>query len=119
MEFFKNFHTALCLPKESVCQCELALEEILVNIIHYAYPDGNPGDLELRLGYKDNQLTFETRDSGVEFDSCKASTPDTSIPVEERQIGGLGIHLVRNIVDNMSYRRENDRNILTMMKDFS
>ena len=95
----------------------LAAEEILVNVIRYAYPGGT-GDLTIACTFTggNNELTIDIADSGMEFNPLLAAPPDTSLPVEERPIGGLGIFIVRKIMDEVRYRRENGRNVLTMIK---
>lgn len=95
----------------------LAAEEILVNVIRYAYP-GGAGDLTIACTFTggNNELSIDIADSGIEFNPLLAAPPDTSLPVEERPIGGLGIFIVRKIMDEVRYRRENGRNVLTMIK---
>ncbi|OGV49357.1 MAG: hypothetical protein A2017_01475 [Lentisphaerae bacterium GWF2_44_16] len=116
MEFLKNFFTDCRIDSSVAMQIELAVEEALVNIISYAYHD-NDGDMELSCDIStDRKLTCVISDSGTAFDSLQKEEPDLSIPVEERAIGGLGIFLVRKMMDDVQYKRENDRNILTLMK---
>lgn len=92
----------------------LVLEEALVNVICYAYPEGVTGEIALDAEYDaaSGDLTFEISDSGRPFDPTCAASPDIDVPVEERSIGGLGIYLVRSLSDRMEYSRREDRNIL-------
>jgi len=93
---------------------ELALEELLVNIISYAYPEGEgPIELTCRPDAR-NRLVFEIADSGVPFNMLAYGDPDTIAEIEERRIGGLGIFFVKQLMDEVHYRREDDRNILTI-----
>lgn len=93
---------------------ELAIEEILVNIISYAYPGGE-GHIEVTCRPDDrNRLVFEIADSGAPFNMLAYDDPDRTAKIEERRIGGLGIFLVKQLMDEVHYRRENDRNILTI-----
>lgn len=93
---------------------ELALEEVLVNIINYAYSDG-PGSIELRMATPDGRgIIIEIEDRGSPFDPLAAPEADTSASLEDRNIGGLGIFFVRRIMDRVEYRREDGRNILAM-----
>jgi len=92
----------------------LVLEEAFVNICHYAYPDGT-GDAEIACTGDGADFTLEITDSGAPFDILSLPEPDTSAPIMERQIGGLGIHFIRTLSDSVSYRHENDRNILKMV----
>jgi len=96
-------------------QIRLASEEVLVNIINYAYPD-KPGDIEISYEIKDKQITIDISDSGVPFDPLKKPDPDITLSIEERPIGGLGIFLTKKIMNEVIYRRENNHNILTMAK---
>ena len=93
---------------------ELAVEEILVNIIGYAYP-GKKGAIELTVGENDMRgFVIEIGDSGIPFDPLSVPEADTRSPLEERKIGGLGIFFMRKVVDVAHYRYENGKNILTL-----
>lgn len=94
----------------------LALKEAVVNVMNYAYPKGTTGDLKVESSFSGDTLSFTVSDSGTPFDPTKMPDPDTTLSVEERPIGGLGIFLVRQIMDEVSYRYEDKRNILTMKK---
>lgn len=94
----------------------LASEEALVNVINYAYPDKN-GSVEITYDVDEGRrLVVEIVDSGVAFNPLLAPEPDIESPPENRKIGGLGIYLVRSIMDDLSYRRDEGRNILTLTK---
>jgi serine/threonine-protein kinase RsbW len=95
----------------------LASEEALVNVINYAYP-GTQGIVTLNCGpcVGEPGLAIRIEDSGVAFDPLARPAPDITIPLEERPIGGLGIFMVRQIMDRVSYERAGDRNVLTMVK---
>jgi len=103
------------IDKKMLFQLRLACEEVIVNIINYAYPDSK-GSMEISYDINDNELVIVISDSGVPFNPIKKEEPDLNIPLEERKIGGLGIFLVRNIMDQVEYQRDNGRNILTMRK---
>ena len=94
----------------------LALEEAVTNVINYAYPADVYGSVELDASRKGDELTFVLSDSGKAFDPTAKPEVDISASVEDRPIGGLGIHLVRQIMDSVSYERKDDMNILTMTK---
>lgn len=100
---------------ERIDRIQLACEEVLVNVINYAYP-GKNGDLEIAIESVEKGLKITVADSGIPFDPLSLPMPDINAPMEERRIGGLGIYLMRKIMDEVTYRRENDRNILTMVK---
>jgi anti-sigma regulatory factor (Ser/Thr protein kinase) len=93
---------------------ELAVEEVLTNIMHYAY-EGAEGDIRV-VCRSDNQqwFTIEIIDNGKAFDITAVPTPDLTGALSERKIGGLGIHFVKMLTDDVLYRREGDRNILEM-----
>ena len=95
----------------------LALEEAVTNVMMYAYPKGQHGNANLKAILKDGSIEFVLWDKGIAFDPTAAPEADTTLGVEERAIGGLGIHLVRNIMDKVSYENKNGMNILTMIKN--
>ncbi|MBR0174698.1 MAG: SpoIIE family protein phosphatase [Bacteroidales bacterium] len=95
----------------------LALEEAVTNVINYAYPKGTYGSIELDASLEGNELKFVLSDSGKEFDPTLRPEADINAGVEDRPIGGLGIHLVRQIMDSVSYERKEGMNILTMTKN--
>jgi anti-sigma regulatory factor (Ser/Thr protein kinase) len=98
-------------------QLRLATEEILVNVISYAYP-GQNGDVTLSTDQTSGRegVRVEIIDAGTPFDPLSKPAPDLTVPIKDRQIGGLGIFLLREIMSEVSYRRENGRNILTFIK---
>ncbi|MEN6374336.1 MAG: ATP-binding protein [Smithella sp.] len=102
---------------EKISAIELALEEVLVNIIKHAYKEcGIDGAIEIRCRKNDaGSLIIEIMDYGMPFDIFSVSEPDISADIDERQIGGLGIFFVKKLMDDVHYRRENDRNILTLV----
>ena len=105
-----------CSMKNTTAIC-VAIEEVFVNVAHYAYADGN-GTAVLDVGFdKDTRdVTFVLSDSGKPFDPLKKPDPDITLSVEERQIGGLGIFIVKKTMDSVTYSYENGKNILTMIK---
>lgn len=100
-------------------QINLAIEEAVVNVIKYAYPTGTKGDILLTCIAKGDSLQFVLADKGKPFDPTKQPPADTSLPAEQRQIGGLGIFLVKQIMDEVSYERKDDTNVLTMTKKYT
>jgi len=94
----------------------LALEEIVTNVIMYAYPKGTEGFAEIKVRTRDDAIDFEVSDSGKPFDPTAVPEVDINLGAEERKIGGLGIHLARKIMDVISYERKNNKNILTLTK---
>lgn len=94
----------------------LAVEEAVVNVMKYAYPDREPSHIILEAEANDLMLTFILHDKGMPFDATKAAEVDVEQQAEQRVEGGLGIHLMRHYMDHISYERKNDENILTMQK---
>ena len=94
----------------------LAIEEAVVNVMSYAYPEGEAGTVDIEAVTDESGITFRIIDSGIPFDPTTKGEVDTTLSAEERSIGGLGIHLVRQIMDSIAYQREGDRNILTLQK---
>lgn len=92
----------------------LAVEEAVVNIINYAYGD-TKGDFEIACAsHKDGRFTVEISDTGIPFNILLMPPPDITADIAERRIGGLGVHLIKNLMDEVAYRYEDNRNILTL-----
>jgi serine/threonine-protein kinase RsbW len=91
----------------------LALEEALTNIISYGFPDGERHEIEVGVVYDGSSLTASISDDGAAFDPLSQTAPDIHASVEERKVGGLGIHLLRTLTDSVDYRRADGRNHLT------
>ena len=108
---------AVGMDMSTTMQMNLAIEEAVVNVMEYAYPQGETGEVTIEVSVADGLLDINIIDSGAPFDPTQKSDPDTSLPVEERSIGGLGIFLVRQVMDTVSYRRDNGKNILTFTKN--
>ncbi len=94
----------------------LACEEIVVNIIRYAYSDISQGYIKIDISLDGRELHIEIRDGGTPFNPLGRETPDTALPPEERDIGGLGIYLVRRMMDRVCYMRHNGENCLLLVK---
>ncbi len=94
----------------------LALEEAVVNVMDYAYPDGQKGDVDIEVTADQQWLTFVISDTGIAFDPTAKEDVDTTLSAEERPIGGLGIFLVRQLMDVIDYKREGNKNVLTLRK---
>ena len=99
-------------------QMNLALEEAVVNVMTYAYPAGTIGNVNIEAQANDERLQFTIIDSGIPFDPTTKDEVDTTLSAEERPIGGLGIHLVRQLMDSINYERIDGKNVLTLRKKF-
>lgn len=115
--FVDNVCSRLNIDGSTVMQMNLALEEAVVNVMNYAYPKGTKGDVDIRALCDGAHMKFVLIDSGTPFDPTKHQTPDVQLSADERAIGGLGIFLVTQIMDNVSYERRNEKNILTLCKN--
>ena len=104
------------LDTKTVFEVNLALDELLTNVISYAYKDDKEHEIQLVLEKESGRLILTLEDDGLPFNPMDIPEPDTSVPIEEREIGGLGIHFVRKFMDSFDYRRESDRNIVTLVK---
>jgi sigma-B regulation protein RsbU (phosphoserine phosphatase) len=105
-----------CPMKIQMAVC-VAIEEVFVNVAHYAYGDGE-GDMSLGIGFdkETRAITFCMTDKGVPFDPLQNPDPDITLSAEEREIGGLGIFITKQTMDSVTYTYENGKNILTMIK---
>ena len=105
-----------CPMKTQMAIC-VAIEEVFVNVAHYAYPDST-GDMTLHIGFDElnRTVTFRMTDKGVPFDPLQKPDPDITLPAEAREIGGLGIFIAKKTMDSICYAYENGENILTMIK---
>ena len=105
-----------CPMKTQMAIC-VALEEVFVNVAHYAYPCGE-GDMTLSIAFDEasRAVTFRMADQGVPFDPLQKPDPDITLSAEDRQIGGLGIFIAKKTMDSIQYAYENGENVLTMIK---
>lgn len=102
-------------PMSVAMQISVAVEELFVNIAHYAYP-GETGSMKLGVDVADGVATLRVVDYGIPFDPLKRADPDVTLAAESRNIGGLGIFMVKKIMDDVQYERKDNQNILTMKK---
>lgn len=98
-------------------QLDVAIDELFTNIASYAY-DSELGEVTVRFEFDAEKRVASVTfiDSGVPFDPTRRRDPDVTLPAEERQLGGLGIYLVKKTMDEMTYRREDGKNVLTIGK---
>jgi len=94
----------------------IVLEELITNLAKYGYRDRPAGSAEVRLQLDESRLTLEVVDDGDPFDPLEAPPPDFDAPLEERAVGGLGLHIMRALADEVSYRRAGERNVLQLMR---
>lgn len=95
----------------------MVFDELLANVISYAYSDEEVHSIEIAIDYIDSQLSITVVDDGVPFNPFTREDPDTTLSIEDREIGGLGILLVKNTMDETDYQRRHNRNIVTLIKN--
>ncbi len=105
------------VSSEMLYPLNLVLDEIITNVISYGYEDEGEHEIIVRLAVEQDTFIGEVEDDGIAFNPLDNKEVDTSTPLEEKGIGGLGVHFAKTLMDGLSYKRENDRNILTMRKN--
>lgn len=108
------------LAPTALFDLHLALDEVLTNVVSYGYDDTRQHEIVVRLALPSvdgtPRIEVEVEDDGRPFNPLEAAAPDVNAPVEERPIGGLGIYLVRRVMDDLEYRRQQGKNVLVMRK---
>ena len=119
LSFVEDFLGQHDCPPKTLMQIDIAVEEIFVNIASYAYA-GDVGETVISVDVTDDPASavIEFSDSGLPFDPLKKPDPDVTLSADERQIGGLGIFMVKKTMDEVSYKYENGQNVLTIRKKF-
>ena len=107
------------LPSGTVADMNVALDEVLSNIIKYGYTDSNRHEISIRFMVSTLELTAEVEDDGRPFDPLSVPPPELHEPLAERKIGGLGIHFLRTILTEVGYCRAGDRNRLVLKKSLA
>ena len=115
-EFVEGVCEAVGFDAALTMQMNLAIEEAVVNVINYAYPPGTHGVINIKAQANDERLKFVIIDSGTPFDPTVKDDVDISLPAEQRPIGGLGIHLVRQLMDTINYEYTDGQNVLSLRK---
>lgn len=113
-DFLEKTGEKFGMSEERIQALNLVLEEAVSNVIFYAYPEESGRQIEVTMVVKEGVLEVVVRDSGRPFDPTARLQPDVGLAPDEREIGGLGIFLIRRIMDRVAYRRENGENVLTM-----
>ena len=115
--FIDEWLESLDCGMKTQTQIDLAVDELFTNIASYAYAPGS-GEATIQLDYDEASRVASVTfiDSGVPYDPLQKPDPDVTLSAEEREIGGLGIYMAKKATDRMDYRREDDRNILTIYK---
>lgn len=115
--FVEHFSAAHGLSEDDAANINLVLDEIVTNVMRHGYEDRGEHEIHVTLGFDRGVAEIEVRDDGKAFDPfTQAPPPKLDVPIEERPIGGLGVYIVRELVDTTAYRREDGRNVVTMTK---
>ena len=114
--FVKGIAAKLSLERSLASKLRLAVEEAVVNVMEYAYPKGTTGQVDIRATSDGQRLRFVITDNGIPFNPTEVSQADTTLSAEERPVGGLGILLVRQLMDSINYERIGSQNVLTLQK---
>lgn len=115
-QFIDEIGEELGLSMELTMNLNLVMEEMVVNIISYAYPEGSDAEIELLAKSDNKELTLVLSDQGREFDPTMKEDSDMSVNPALRDLGGMGIFIVKNIMNKVTYQRLDGRNLLTMTK---
>ena len=107
------------LSKNCKLDLNLVLEELLTNIISHGYADEGEHYIQITISHENGMLVVCVEDDGIPFNPVAAEAPDIKSPLEAREIGGLGIHLIKQVMDDILYERVGNRNILTLKKMIS
>lgn len=115
-DFLQDAIAGLPLNEQDRLKIELALHEICVNIVRYAYPRGRKGEMAIRIWRDDGSLYIEVRDKGIPFNPVRKKNPDLTVKLRRGVPGGLGVYFFKTLMDGLSYRRAGGQNILTVRK---
>lgn len=117
VEFLQRVWQDWALPDAAAFPFELALDEVFMNVVmHGTTPDGSPREVSVLLRHAGSAVTMVMEDDGPAFDPLTLDAPDIDAPIEERELGGLGVFLVRELMDELSYAYTGTHNQLTMRK---
>ncbi|PKO96076.1 MAG: ATP-binding protein [Bacteroidetes bacterium HGW-Bacteroidetes-7] len=117
--FLEELGISWGMPDYLTANLNLVIEEALSNTILYGYDDADNHSIEIILTKSDGQISITIKDDGLEFDPTKKRDPDTTLSAEERPVGGLGIFLIKQLMDNVQYLREEKINYLILTKNIT
>jgi serine/threonine-protein kinase RsbW len=115
----KSFGLVHELQKRTIFETNLALEEIFTNIITYGHDDTNRHQVQFSLQCNEKSINIQIKDDGTPFNLLEADAVDLEADLEQRSVGGVGIHLVRKFMDDVTYQRVGAKNVVTLRKNFS
>ena len=115
--FVDEICEAVGIDMSSAMKMNLAIEEAVVNVMNYAYPSGTKGEVRIEAKVHEGYVEFVISDDGKPFNPTEVKDADTTLSVEERDIGGLGIFLVKHYMDKVKYKYVDGQNVLTLRKN--
>jgi serine/threonine-protein kinase RsbW len=115
-EMLEEFGERIGLAPRCLFEMNLAIDELFTNIVSYGFTDDREHRIRVVLDSDGKQITVTIEDDGAPFNPLKARKPDLDVPLEETPVGGLGIHLCKNMMDNLSYNRSANKNVVTLRK---
>ena len=101
----EKFGQSMGLSQKCIFEANLALDELFTNIISYGFDDKNEHTISITISLQDDELVFNIEDDGIPFNPTNVESPDLECTIEECRIGGLGIHLAKNLMDEVCYQR--------------
>lgn len=110
----EDFGVSLGLSKKTLFQMKLVMEEVFTNIISYGFKDETVHLIRITISHENGMLKLRTEDDGIPFNPTEVEAPDLSCPIEDREVGGLGCYLTKRLMDNIEYKRIDNKNILTL-----
>ena len=113
---FAGFVETHALPEAVRSSLNVALDELLANELSHGMAGRAAGSVTVEVEFDQERVTVTITDDGPEFDPFRQAAPDTTLSVDERPIGGLGIHLVRELMDDVSYERRDGHNVVVLVK---
>ena len=111
-----RFGKSVGLPKKQIFQINLALDELFTNIVSYGFTDDNEHWINFKLSFDNDAVLIYIEDNGVPFDPVSAPTSSSVPPLEKCKIGGLGLHIVKRVMDEITYERKGDKNVIKIKK---
>jgi anti-sigma regulatory factor (Ser/Thr protein kinase) len=116
MGMLEKFSASEDLEKTVRQAAELSLDELLTNTISYGYSDSEQHEIQIDIEVHDNMLKVIVQDDGVAFNPFDQEAPNLNMHIDERDLGGVGIHLVKEFMDDCAYQRVGQRNVVTLLK---
>jgi sigma-B regulation protein RsbU (phosphoserine phosphatase) len=117
IEAFKSFAEKSRISMSITMKLNLVFDDLLNNIVSYAFPEGGNHEIKIHAEKSGDRILLTVEDDGIPFNPFAQTEADTSLSLEDRKIGGLGIHLIKNIMDEVSYKRRIDHNVVTLIKE--